>query len=158
MFWSKPDEPANQYYIYQHDGRQEAVEEDIENGSPLNMIAPVEAGSYEIRFFNVDYGGLLANHAIEVTPPDITLEAPESVQADSLFEVVVDGPNAPGDIVFIAPIELEKNMMPSDISYQNSTSTRPIELYAPRKPGSYEIRYFSWGNATAFVSKQIEVK
>ena len=158
VFWSKPDEPANRYYEYQHEGRQDALEDDIEDGLPLSMVEPVEAGSYEIRFFNEEHGGLLAHHTIEVIPSNIILEVPESVQAGSLFEVEVDGPNALGDTVFLSPTEWEKDTIPADISARYSPSTRSIELHAPRKPGSYEIRYYSWSNGTALVTKQFEVK
>lgn len=158
VFWSEPNEPVDLYYKYEHEGRQDALEDDIEDGSPLLMVAPTKPGDYEIRFFNVKYGGLLARHSIEVTLPNVILDIPESMQVGTRFEVVIkNSPNAPGDIVFLASTEWEKNTIPKDISYHHASNDKSIVITAPRQPGKYEIRYYSYSNGTALVTKQFEV-
>jgi Ca-activated chloride channel family protein len=156
VFWSAPDMPANEYYTFDR-GIQNAIESDIEDGSPITMVAPAETGNYEMRFYNVSHGGLLASHTVEVGPPDVTLDVPESVKAGSSFMIEVDGPDAPGDIVFMAPSEWKKNDYPASVSNRYSPRRKSIEVYAPRQTGTYEVRYYSWSNGVALTTKHFDV-
>ena len=121
------------------------------------MVAPAETGDYEIRFFNEKHGGLLARHAINVTPSKIILDVPSDIQKGTSFKVNVNGLNAPGDFIFLVPAETENELIPTDISYRYSLSDQPIEMIAPFQSGSYDIRYFSLSNGVVIVNKSFDV-
>lgn len=126
--------------------------------SPARMTVPATPGKYELRYFSPENGGLLARVPVDVVRPEVTLDAPRLVQRGETFRMRVHGPNAPGDIVFVAEISSPDNRYPGDASqrYKPGPEGRGFldddglfvfDVVAPAQPGSYEIRYMSWQNA-----------
>ncbi len=107
----------------------------VERGNPLNMIAPFQPGSYEIRYVHKDRD-TIGSALIEVTEAPVGLEAPAEVPVSSDFAVTWVGPNANGDNVQIGQL--------GETGYSNYSYTdrgNPVTINAPNEPGTYELRY-----------------
>jgi Ca-activated chloride channel family protein len=127
--------------------------------SSASLVAPTEPGRYEVRYFSPDHGGLLARSAFEVTAAEVDIEAPRTAAAGSTIDVQIDGPGAPGDLVFIAERDWQPNQFPSSAEYRHevargSAATLPV----PTRPDTYEIRYFSHGNGTTLARRTLVVR
>ncbi|MEL7462919.1 MAG: VWA domain-containing protein [Pseudomonadota bacterium] len=130
-------------------------------GAPARLVAPSKAGTYEVRYFSPDRGGLLAKARIAVGPADVTLDAPRVAQRGEAVSVAVTGPGAPDDVVFIAESGWSNRQYPS-VAAQRQTvrgsSNQTKTLLAPSRPGTYEIRYFSWSNGDVLARRKIIVR
>ena len=136
--------PAGQYTSYDY----------TRNGSPLRLHAPVIAGVYEVRYQSDREPGVFASLPIEVTDPNVTLEAPDSVRAGSQFQVIWTGPN--GDRDYLTIVE-EDASMGSYTSYQYTRLGQTLTLTAPDKPGRYEVRYQSDRVQHQFATRPVEI-
>jgi Ca-activated chloride channel family protein len=120
------DSPATSYISYFN----------TSGDPPGQLVAPVEEGEYEIRY--VDSGEIVVTGRIRVLPLEVTLEAPEAVEAGDDFEVTWIGPDGPGDYVTIVAAGSPPGAF---LDYGYTTEGSPLTLTAPEEPGDYEIRY-----------------
>ncbi|MEM1436943.1 MAG: VWA domain-containing protein [Pseudomonadota bacterium] len=136
--------PAGQYTSYDYTLK----------GSPVRLHAPVAPGSYEIRYQSDREPGIFASLGIDVTSPDVTLDAPAEVAAGSAFQVRWEGPNGDRDYITIvapgAPVG-------AYTVYQYTSSGPTVTLAAPETPGEYEIRYQSDRIDHLFLSRTLRV-
>ena len=70
-------------------------------GSPSKLLAPVEAGAYELWYVIGSDSTIQARRPITVTAATATLEGPKDVARGGSIEVTWTGPNGPGDYVTI---------------------------------------------------------
>lgn len=139
--WTGPDGPGDYVTIVPVNAAEGTYESyfDTDQANPGALVAPVNDGSYEIRYVSGS-GGTLDSIPITVTPYVVTLDAPEEVAAAATFEVTWTGPDGPSDYITIvaagAPVGAYL-----DYGYTAEGST--ITLTAPAEPGDYEIRYAS---------------
>jgi Ca-activated chloride channel family protein len=124
-------------------------------GATGTLVAPIEAGDFEVRYVNGAEAKTLASVEIVVTPYEITLEAPVEVEAGTEFEVAWTGPDGPGDYITIVPSGSPEG---SYTDYEYTSAGSPITLMAPEEPGDYEIRYASDRVAGTFAAFTIAVK
>jgi len=109
-------------------------------GSSLELVAPVQPGTYEVRYLSGSERSVLASVPVTVTEPTVELRAPAEVASGAVFTVEWTGPDGAGDYVALA------RPGAPDWEYLNVAFTDwgpTLELTAPEEPGSYEIRYFS---------------
>lgn len=106
----------------------------------LKLQVPAKAGDYEIRLLgaNTPYP-TLAKRPLTVESVEVTLEAPDRVDAGKAFQVNWTGPNNARDFVGIGDVDEKKRPY---ISYVYTSRGNPITLNAPDQPGEYELRYF----------------
>jgi Ca-activated chloride channel family protein len=141
----------------------------VQGTSPALLVAPVQPGSYEVRYYSLNKGGVLAFAAFEVTEGQVEIDAPRLVQRASDLSIRVKGPRAPGDIVFVAPKDWDDNSYPLGSENQlafgadgdgveAADSFRDFTTVAPAEPGTYEIRYFSWANGAVLERRALIVK
>jgi hypothetical protein len=127
-------------------------------GSPATLTAPAEPGVYEIRYFSYNNGEALARVPLEVTAGQVSLMTPSRISAGSVIEFEWRGPDAPGDLLFIARPDMASNRYHSSDRQRHATRKgAPATLVVPAEKGDYEIRYFSYNNATVLTSKPLEV-
>jgi Ca-activated chloride channel family protein len=153
IFIANPDMAANRYPMSadHHHRTQE--------GSPAQLVAPAEPGRYEIRYFSRANGAVLLRSSLTVTNPEARLDAPATVVAGSALQFAWQGPNAPGDLIFIANLDMAANryLMSADHHHQTKEGL-PAQLVAPAEPGRYEIRYFSRANGAVLVRSPLTVR
>ncbi len=109
-------------------------------GSPLKVVAPVEAGDAEIRYMTGQGNKVLARIPLKLEAAEVTLKAAESVVAGAQVTVEWTGPDNQGDYITIVPKDLE------DGKYAKYTYTRkgaPLKVLAPAEAGDAEIRYMT---------------
>lgn len=163
LFVAEPTMDANRYLL----GPE--AENAVSNGSPARLVAPAVPGSYDIRYFSVNKGGLLAQGRISVAPAEVTLDAPRIVNRASSFRLRADGPEAPGDMIFIADATWKDNQYPLSAGDQfipgadgngffDDDGLYAFDAVAPPKPGRYEIRYYSRANAGVLARRLLVVK
>ena len=109
------------------------------SGSPGQLDAPLEPGDYEIRYLSGQSGyPTLASAPVTLTPIEVSLNAPAEVAAGETFEVSWSGPDGGGFYLTIVPAGAAEG------EYEGWTYVRegnPLQLRAPREPGSYEVRF-----------------
>jgi hypothetical protein len=72
--------------------------------SPVTLVAPVEPGTYEIRYLGADAPyPTLARRPLTVNDTSATLLAPDSVDAGAAFDVSWTGPDHKRDFITIVP-------------------------------------------------------
>jgi Ca-activated chloride channel family protein len=124
-------------------------------GSPGKLLAPLEAGAYELWYVIGSDRTIQARSPITVTEAVVTLVAPETVDAGASIEVTWTGPNGPGDFVTIVP----KGAPEATYTvYFYTRDGNPGTLPAPSEPGDYEIRYLPGQVYVPLASVPIKVK
>lgn len=114
------------------------------DGQSLQLRAPGEVGSYDVRYVWVgpDKRHVLARAAIEVVDGEFALIAPPSVVTGQQFEVKWKGPANEGDYVDLVPEGHTE--IGGEVSYffvKRDQSSEPAKLHAPVDPGTYQLRY-----------------
>ena len=140
--WNGPDGPGDYVTIIAADAAKWAGEPYFytADANPGSLVAPIEPGDYELRYITGADDATMATRPIVVTPMVITLDAPESVQRGSTFEVTWTGPDGPGDYITIVPADSPEGAY---LSYAYTADGDPVTLTAPDEPGAYEIWYAS---------------
>lgn len=117
----------------------------LDEGSPANLTAPSVAGAYEIWYVSGAEKSVLARQDITLTPFAGALQAPESVMANTQFEVSWVGPNGPGDYVTI--VKAGATTWTNE-DYFYTTEGPTAKLLGPVEPGAYEIWYVIGSDST----------
>lgn len=125
------------------------------NGNPSNIVAPEEAGDYEVRYVLGEGDKTLAAAAIKVGPVSGGIVAPESVMGGAAFEVSWKGPNNDRDYITIVKEGADEG---SYTDYFYTKNANPGEINLPETPGRYEVRYVLNVSNRTLVSVPISVK
>ncbi|MDQ8183776.1 hypothetical protein [Pelagicoccus sp. SDUM812005] len=138
--WTGPDNAKDYITIVRMDAADTAYGnyEETRQGSPLPLLAPIEAGEWELRYVADRSRTVLARRPLLVTENAVTLQAPDEVIAGSVVSVSWTGPDNKGDYLTFVPRSLP------DGRYGNYAETRkgsPLEITAPIEPGDIELRY-----------------
>jgi Ca-activated chloride channel family protein len=126
----RPEAPAPAYASYRK----------TDEGPALALTAPVEPGSYELRYVTGKSKTVLARAAITVDPITASVKAPAELKLGAPFSVAWTGPNNEGDYITI----VDKGA--PDAAYSSYVDTRsgsPATLTAPPEAGDAEVRYVS---------------
>ena len=110
------------------------------DGNPVQLLMPAEEGPHVIRYFQGADRSVLGTAEIMLTPPEITVSAPDSAPAGSTITVNWTGPDYKDDYIAIGKVGAT-----GASRWQNFTYTRegnPLELLVPPEEGDYEISYF----------------
>jgi Ca-activated chloride channel family protein len=113
--------------------------------SPGELVAPVEAGDYVIRFVENATDEVLLELPITVTEVIVSLEAPDQVEPGASFDVEWAGPDGPTDYITIVAAGAQEG---SYLDWAYTTEGNPLSILAPTEPGDYEVRYVSGSNVT----------
>lgn len=108
----------------------------VKDGNPLTLTMPGEPGAYTLQYRHRDQT-VIATRAIQASPAQAVLKAPDVAQAGSAVVIHWTGPNASLDNIQIA-----EQGSDSYISYTYlGSDSRQVELTMPDQPGTYELRY-----------------
>jgi len=123
-------------------------------GNPLEVRAPEQPGTYELRYITAQSRDVLTALPITVAPVEAVLEAAPVIQAGAYVSVTWQGPDNPNDFVAVSTAEH------SDRNYNSYTYTRngnPLQIRMPDTPGMYELRYVLDQSRETLVSLPIVV-
>jgi Ca-activated chloride channel family protein len=107
--------------------------------STIRLSTPSEPGDYELRYVLNESERVLVSHPIRITPAEASVEAPDSAEAGTEFEVVARGPAEDGHWIGLAPKGSPAGTY-RDYVRPTGPETR-ARLLAPSEPGDYEVRY-----------------
>lgn len=135
--WSGPDAQRDNIQIAPVGG-QDYSWTYTSRGNPARVQLPFDPGRYELRYEFMGggaHGRVIHAVPIEVTPVEVSINAPASAAAGSTVEIGWTGPNAEKDNIQVA--------RPGDryIHWANTRSGNPVRLKMPDEPGMYELRY-----------------
>lgn len=119
-----------------------------------SLDAPAEPGMYELRYVLREGAKTLATATIEVTEPEVTVTASETVLAGSKFDVSWSNAVNPKDYITIVAVGTEEGKYGNYITVRNETSS---QLQAPAETGLYEIRYVLREGAKTITTTMVEV-
>jgi len=124
-----PGDAPNRYVAYEY----------ARGGSPAEIAAPVQPGSYELRYVQAGSPAkVLAAIPIEVSAYSVTFDAPATASAGGEISVAWVGTANYRDYVAIA----EPGAKPGEYSsYAYASLGTPLTLKVPQTPGRYELRY-----------------
>ena len=123
-------------------------------GTPGKLTAPSQDGAYELWYVSGTDSSVLFRRPITVTPFQGALLGPETVVANTRFEVAWNGPDGPGDYVTIVKAGATR-WTNEDYFYTNTGS--PGTLTAPLEAGAYELWYVIGSDSTIQSRRPITV-
>ncbi|MGF1561885.1 MAG: VWA domain-containing protein [Geminicoccaceae bacterium] len=106
--------------------------------APAELNLPGEPGLYELRYVLKEGRRPVARRAIELTAPEVTLDAPTQAVVGTDVPVAFGPAIHPGDFVTIVPADAAKDDIGPHVRGNRAPEAR---LSAPGEPGLYEIRY-----------------
>ncbi|MEQ9259370.1 MAG: VWA domain-containing protein [Roseovarius sp.] len=123
----------------------------VRDGNPLELVMPLEPGTYELRYITGQDTSVFASRQITLTDIPASLDAPASAAAGSTLEVAWQGPGYEGDYLTITT--------PGDgatgyVSYAYVTAGAPATITVPETPGTYELRYIASGRDSRIMAAQ----
>jgi Ca-activated chloride channel family protein len=130
------------------------AQEDIDNRT-ARLIAPVTPGDYLIRYVDGPTGKALASSPLTVVATEVTIEAPDRVAAEEMFEVGWAGPGAVRDSIDI--MAGDRRVGGSRL-HNGDLDARTVKVKAPREPGTYTLRYFNGDFSAELASRPIVVE
>jgi Ca-activated chloride channel family protein len=140
----KPDADEGQYGDYERTAK----------GTPLELLAPIDPGEYEVRYVTGQDAKTLARAPITVTPVQVSLEAPEQVVAGALVPVKYQGPDNPNDYITIVSPDADAGRHGN---YNYTRRGNPVKVKAPIEPGDYQIRYVTGQGARTLATADLTV-
>lgn len=108
-------------------------------GNPASLTAPDQPGTYEVRYISPTTSEILATNMIIVGPISVELDAPDEIDAGSVFSVNWQGPGFDNDSLALVPQGAE---LSDAVSLAPLDGGSPTSLVAPSVAGEYEIQYF----------------
>ncbi|MEL7540271.1 MAG: hypothetical protein AAGJ51_05165, partial [Pseudomonadota bacterium] len=110
-------------------------------GETLELKAPLEAGTYELRYVQAGQE-VIARRALTVTAVEAAMEAPDTVEIGSYHEISWTGPGGNNDwLTVVRPGESAGRY--TDYAYTRDGDV--LTLRMPLEPGNWELRYVQDG-------------
>ena len=128
--------------------------ERVEDRASAPLLAPGQVGAHEARYIASATGRSVASAPIELTEPQVTVSAPESVAGGASFTVEWQNGVHPRDYVTIVPADAPADAYDEYFRIDNNASDT---LQAPAGIGDYEVRYLLMSSGEAVASTPIEV-
>ncbi len=156
VVWTGPDNRGDYVTIVRSEApaNVHGHYKDTQEGSSLEMIAPVEPGAHEVRYVAGRSKTILGRAPVEVVPASATLDAAAEVVLGAELSVVWTGPDNRGDYITLVPKETP------DGQYGNYTATEegsPLSVRAPAEPGDAELRYMTGQGNQVLARRPIRV-
>lgn len=150
IFVATPDMSDNQFF-------RGSLYHSVEDGPEANLIAPLEPGEYEIRYFSRSNAEPIFRQPLTVLPPVVTIDAPRTITRGTEFEFSWQGPNAKGDFLFIAEPDMPSEQYWVGRGHRTDKGASG-SFTAPAEAGTYEIRYFSQRNGGMLAKRVLVVR
>ena len=122
------------------------------SGNPAKLLAPPQAGEYELRYVVDGSDGMIIHRRkimVKAIHADVSFE--NHVAAASTIKVTWEGPNDKDDYLSIAKVGSDADSYLIYV-YTRDNQANTLEIPAPTIPGTYEIRYMHDGNTLAILA------
>lgn len=126
----------------------------VGNAREGKLVAPVKPGAYELRYALQVNERAIARTPITVVAPEVALQAPEKVTAESSFTVSWDRTIHPRDYVTVVAADAGDD---AHGEYRRVGNATEASLPAPAEPGRYQVRYLLQANDRAIARVPVEV-
>ncbi|SDB06843.1 vWA domain-containing protein [Bauldia litoralis] len=126
----------------------------------VTLLAPVEPGDYQLRYWNGDSRAVLATSPIVVVATAVSVAGPESADMGRTFEVSWVGPGANRDAIELFDPEGNNGngkVVVSQRVRNGDFDGRTVKLVAPNDPGDFQLRYWSGDGREVLATAPITV-
>jgi len=158
--WQGPGARYDEVQLFAPGGDKALDSARVVNGDvearQVQLTLPVEPGAYELRYWNGDSRVVMSTAQIEVTPVQVSLEAPAEAQAASTVEITWQGPGARYDEVQLLAPDGDKAIDSTRV-VNGDVENRRVSLVMPARPGPYILRYWNGDYREVLAERPIEV-
>jgi len=120
----------------------------------MGRLAPAETGLYEVRYVLDEGKRTMASQPIEVTEPEVTVDAPSKIRAGDTIRVQWTGAVHPRDYITIVPMGADEG---ASGDYFRVGDKSQQDIQAPETTGLYEVRYVLNEGKRVMVASVLEV-
>jgi Ca-activated chloride channel family protein len=154
--WSSPVDDRDYITIVPMGADAGEYTDYIRAGSDDRTLAtPPEPGLYEVRYVLNQGDRTMAMVPIELTAPQTTISATETVRAGTEIDIEWSGDTPdPRDYITVVTAGVEEGAYED---YVRASNGSPVTLAAPETPGIYEVRYVLTRNDATLASATVEV-
>ena len=154
--WTGPDNEGDFLTVVRPETnpRDYASFAETKDGKELSLTAPIEPGSYELRYVTAHTRTVLARRAIEVEPAGAAVTSADEVTIGKQFDVAWTGPDNEGDYITIVEAGAADDKYGS---YVNTEKGSPVTLTAPTVAGDHEVRYVSGQGRKVLARRPIKI-
>ena len=140
--WTGPDNAGDFLTIVRSEAKPEVHGNyrETRHGASLELTAPMEPGSWEVRYVTAKSKSILGRAAITVAPTGAILTAPDEVMLGAPISVAWTGPGNAGDFICIVARDAREDQVGN---YADTAKGSPVTISAPVESGEAEIRYVS---------------
>ena len=126
----------------------------IHDNTQGSLRAPGSTGLYDVRYVLNEGDRTLASQTIDVTEPEVTLTAPDTIRAGDAITIRWTGAASARDYITLVPMGADEGSRENYIRVRdNSQDTLP----APDSTGLYELRYVLNEGGRILARQPIEV-
>ncbi|HWO10442.1 MAG TPA: hypothetical protein VNN80_13210, partial [Polyangiaceae bacterium] len=123
--------------------------------TPARILAPEQAGQYEIRYWDVVSSSFTARRGLTVTPmKPVTLQAPATAVPGSKISVSWTGPGNYDDHFVVVLVGTGEHDEPIERTWIHES---PSSVLIPGTPGEYEIRYQTGQTSSTLARSKLTV-
>ncbi|HJP89979.1 MAG TPA: hypothetical protein VJ850_13170 [Candidatus Limnocylindrales bacterium] len=124
-------------------------------GPKGTLLAPIDAGSYELWYVTGTGAVIQLRRPITVTPASASVDGPGQVAKGAPVTIAWTGPSGPGDYITIAAAGSPEGTY---LNYCYTTVASPCIVNAPDSAGAYEVRYVTGAQGRTLATEALLVK
>jgi Ca-activated chloride channel homolog len=121
------------------------------------LVMSTRPGTYEIRYVVGGSNETLARRSITVSAVQASLEVPATAPAGARIRVKWTGPNNDGDFITVVRPDAERSDYTQYFGPKDS-DPEDARLVLPARPGDYEVRYVTGGEARVLARVPIKAQ
>lgn len=155
--WTGPDNDRDYVTVVPEGAAQGKYESYTytNKGSPLELRASDEPGSYEVRYVMGQSKRILASSPITVKAAQASLDVSGDGMVEAPVEVSWTGPDNDRDYIAIAEVGAPEGKY---LSYTYTKQGNPLTVKGPKTPGQYEVRYVMGQSKATLASAPLTIK
>ncbi|WP_299480352.1 VWA domain-containing protein [uncultured Roseibium sp.] len=135
------------------------VNGDLENNT-VAMTVVSEPGTYELRYWDGSGRQILATRAIEVTPAEVALFAPDEIAMARPVTVEWVGPGGRYDAVELYDASArggEGKVLHNKRLRNDDFDNNKVTMPTPAKPGTYQLRYYAGEDKIVLATRPLDI-
>jgi len=156
--WTGPNNPRDYVTLVKADAAEKTFDHYAytDQGPTLELTAPDEPGSYELRYSTGKGYLTLARASVTVEAVTGTITGPAQAVAGETFKVSWKGPDNPRNYLHIVAKGAREGAFTGSYFY-TTPKNNPGNLVAPLTPGEYELRFSTGEKSLTLARAAIQV-